>query len=242
MSSESGVLDGDDPQIPPPLEGHDKTDTEDFPVSGQPCNDGDVIVASTHSQTPSVVQGFPTTPDFSVMTAVDDQLGSSFLAASYEGPLPPPAYLKGYNDLVPGAAETIISWVNDESVHRRSVELAENQHRRELEKRESEHRMRLEDKGMELGERALDAGIFRANMGMFLAWPLMIGIVSLGGYLIHEGKGGYGITLVESGLAIVVGAYVFKQAERFIGLGKRSSREGEQEKSAAEEPSPSKPE
>jgi uncharacterized membrane protein len=133
------------------------------------------------------------------------------VATSYEGPLPPPAFLRGYEELSPGAATEIISWVKDESQHRRNLELAELDHRRTLETEESRHRMRLETRAMDLGEKALNSGIARANAGMYLAWPLVIGIVAAGTYLIVQGHDTAGTFLVESALLIVVGAYILNR-------------------------------
>lgn len=41
---------------------------------------------------------------------------------SWRGPLPPPEILEKFDALVPGSAEKIISWVSDESEHRRALE------------------------------------------------------------------------------------------------------------------------
>jgi uncharacterized membrane protein len=183
-----------------------------------------VIVAST---TPSGadIQEFPGSPDFSLTTMVDGD-SRQIIAASYEGILPPPSILRGYDEIVPGSAKGIISWVSQESKHRRTLEIEEAEHRRRLEKEESEHRRRLEDKGMALGEKALGWGIFRANAGMLLAWPLIIGIVAAGAYLIHEGHDWAGTIMVESALAIVVGAFVLQRIERFIRTDKEKSEGG----------------
>lgn len=40
----------------------------------------------------------------------------------YQGPIPPPDILRGFNDLVPGAAERLIKLAEDESMHRRDLE------------------------------------------------------------------------------------------------------------------------
>lgn len=38
------------------------------------------------------------------------------------GPIPNPEELKGYNEIVPGAAERIMDWAEEESNHRRGIE------------------------------------------------------------------------------------------------------------------------
>lgn len=180
-----------------------------------------VIVAST---TPSGadIEEVPGSSDYSLTTMMDGA-SRQIIAASFEGALPPPSILRGYDEVVPGSAKDIISWVSQESKHRRSLEIEEAKHRRKLETEESEHRRRLEEKGMALGEKALGWGIFRANVGMFLAWPLVIGIVAAGAYLIHEGHDWAGTIMVESALLIVVGAYVLQRIERFRRADKEKS-------------------
>ena len=46
------------------------------------------------------------------------------VSASYSGPLPPPAQLEQYNQIVPGAAERLLAMVEREQRHRHSVERA----------------------------------------------------------------------------------------------------------------------
>ena len=41
---------------------------------------------------------------------------------SWSGPLPPPAVLQGFNDVVPGSAETIIRMAQQQQAHRISLE------------------------------------------------------------------------------------------------------------------------
>jgi uncharacterized membrane protein len=40
----------------------------------------------------------------------------------YSGPIPPPSILKGFDDLVPGAANRLITLAEEESKHRRELE------------------------------------------------------------------------------------------------------------------------
>lgn len=146
------------------------------------------------------------------ITAFGD--GSGIVSASYEGILPPPNLLKGYNDIEPGAAKQIISWVTEET-----------KHRRQQEKGESEHRRRLETKAMDLGEKALDAGIKRAYIGMGLAWPLMIGVVVSGSLLVYTGHDTAGTTIVTSGLGLIAAAYITQQIRNWPkGNNKKRSK------------------
>ena len=47
-----------------------------------------------------------------------------FVAAAYSGPLPPPEFLRQYDDVCPGAAERILRNMEEESQHRRRCEAA----------------------------------------------------------------------------------------------------------------------
>ena len=41
---------------------------------------------------------------------------------SFSGPIPPPALMKGYEDVIPGSAERILKMAEEQSAHRRSLE------------------------------------------------------------------------------------------------------------------------
>jgi uncharacterized membrane protein len=41
---------------------------------------------------------------------------------SYEGPIPPPSVLEGYERVSPGAAKQILQWAEEEANHRRAME------------------------------------------------------------------------------------------------------------------------
>lgn len=43
-------------------------------------------------------------------------------SSSFSGPLPPPEVLRGFEDIVPGAAERIIKMAEEQSFHRRVLE------------------------------------------------------------------------------------------------------------------------
>lgn len=43
-------------------------------------------------------------------------------SSSFSGPLPPPEILRGFEDIVPGAAERIIKMAEEQSNHRRELE------------------------------------------------------------------------------------------------------------------------
>lgn len=50
-------------------------------------------------------------------------------AWQFAGPVPPPQWLNGYEQLVPGSANRLIVLAEEEAQHRRSVEISEGNYR-----------------------------------------------------------------------------------------------------------------
>ncbi len=50
-------------------------------------------------------------------------------AWEFAGPVPPPQWLTGYEQLVPGSANRLIVLAEDEAVHRRGVERSESRYK-----------------------------------------------------------------------------------------------------------------
>jgi len=199
------------------------------------CGSVEVIKATTQSESLELEEHAGHT-DFSVITQIDstDQRLVT-VAASYEGPLPPPSYLKGYEETVPGSGKEIISWVKEESEHRRQMELAELGHRQQTEIAESQHRRGLETRAMDLGEKALSSGIFRANFGMFLSWPLMLLVVVAGSVLVYMGHDTSGTTIVISGLTVIGSTYVVDRiAKARMESGKSKSKDETKDEDGAD--------
>ena len=47
------------------------------------------------------------------------------MQAAYSGPLPPPATLRGFGEVIDGLDQRIVGWVEEESKHRRELERRE---------------------------------------------------------------------------------------------------------------------
>ena len=71
------------------------------------------------------------------------QLAVRAEATSFSGPLPHPAILKAYDELVPGAAERLIGWAEEEGRHQREMD------RRRLEGAEREQAALIADQAEE---------------------------------------------------------------------------------------------
>ncbi len=85
---------------------------------------------------------------------------------------------------------------------------------------------------MDLGEKALSSGIRRATVGMWLAWPLVIGIVAAGTYLISQGHDTAGTILVSLALSPVIGAFVLNRLVRPKSETKPPEDAGEKKQNA----------
>lgn len=96
-------------------------------------------------------------------------------AEMYSGPLPHPAILKGYNDVVPGSADRIITQFEEQGRHRRKQE-----------------------------SRVITHNLFSATLGQILAFVFFMTVAVGGGWLILEGKSLEGTGAVITGLASAV--------------------------------------
>ncbi|MDY2793972.1 MAG: DUF2335 domain-containing protein [Peptostreptococcus porci] len=97
---------------------------------------------------------------------------------SFSGPLPHPDIMKGYDDIVPGAAERILK-------------MAENQ---------QNHRFKLEEKIV------FDDSSERKRNSYF-AFTLILVVILLGGSLLFKGKSIVGLATVFAGLAPLIGIF-----------------------------------
>ena len=107
------------------------------------------------------------------------------ISAEWAGPLPPPNILRGYEEIVPGAAERIIN----------------------LLEKQSTHRMGLEDF-------TVKADASRANRGLFagVAVTLSFGVGAV--YLIASGHDIAGTFLGTIDLASLVGTFIYGTKSR----------------------------
>ena len=106
----------------------------------------------------------------------------------HQGPIPDPATLSGYNQIVPNAAERIISMAEVEAKHRQILE-----------------------------EKTLDANIhdrksarFEIRLGQSFAFLLCVVIVGCGSYVAVSGAPWPGIILSSTGLSGIILAYLKK--------------------------------
>ena len=98
----------------------------------------------------------------------------------YSGPIPHPEHLKQYEELVPGAADRLISMAENENAHRQKEE-----------------------------DKIINAEIINKNRGQIFGFILML-ICLIGGFvLIAIGKNGYGIAGLIGAAATLALAYIY---------------------------------
>ena len=98
----------------------------------------------------------------------------------YSGPIPHPEHLKQYEELVPGAANRLISMAENENAHRQKEE-----------------------------DKIINAEIINKNRGQIFGFILML-ICLIGGFiLIAICKNGYGIASIIGSAAVLALAYIY---------------------------------
>lgn len=111
----------------------------------------------------------------------------------FQGPLPPPEILAGYDKVLPGAANRIISMAEKNQSHRHSLEA-----------------------------KVIPSGIVSERIGQIFAFLLYLGVLASGTYLVSTGKDTVGITELLGSTAAFAALYFRGQREKKRELrGKR---------------------
>ncbi len=111
----------------------------------------------------------------------------------FQGPLPPPEILAGYDDVTPGAADRIITMAEKNQAHRHALEA-----------------------------KVIPAGIMSERIGQILAFVLYVATLASGTYLVSVGKETIGITEMLGTTAAFGALYFHGQREKKRELrGKR---------------------
>lgn len=97
----------------------------------------------------------------------------------HSGPLPPPEIFKGYEDVLPGAADRILSMAEKESRHRQDLEKI-----------------------------SLKGDLSSRTLGQTLAFVISISAIGAGTYMVISGATISGTLLSGSGLASIVVAFL----------------------------------
>jgi uncharacterized membrane protein len=111
----------------------------------------------------------------------------------YSGPLPPPEALDRYNQILPGAAERIIT-------------MAESQH---------SHRQGLE-------KHVIMSNVAAQKLGTILGFIVAMTVVLGGMWLVHDGKSVAGLASILTALASLVGVFLYSKHEQQKDLAKKT--------------------
>ena len=118
-------------------------------------------------------QAQPSVPNFQVV------------ASSFQGPIPPPDVLRGYEDVLPGSVDRILRMAENQTSHRIDIE---------------GYAVRAEGK--------------RADRGQALAFAVVAGFIAAGVFLINGGHSTQGLVLGLGPTASIGGLFVYSNQSR----------------------------
>jgi uncharacterized membrane protein len=126
-------------------------------------------------------------------TGGQPQFVARFQGTVFQGPLPHPEILAGYDNVLPGAADRIISMAEKNQAHRHELEA-----------------------------KVIPAGILSERIGQILAFVLYLAALGSGTYLVASGKDTVGVVEMLGATATFAALYFKGQAEKKRELrGKR---------------------
>jgi uncharacterized membrane protein len=112
-------------------------------------------------------------------------LRTAAMLVEHSGPLPHPATLEKYNRIVPGGAQRIFSWVEEQSAHRRRLETLK-----------------------------LEGDIKNERLGQHYGFFIALFVIAGGFALIWNDKDVAGVAMVLSALAVLAGVFVYGQKKQ----------------------------
>lgn len=111
-----------------------------------------------------------------------EQATHAIVATHFEGPLPHPSILKGYEEVLPGAADRIITMAEEQAGHRHD----------------------LEAKVIRFDE-------LKSVVGLVFAFLIVIAAFAVGAYTALNGAPLFGGVISLAGLASVVGPFIYQR-------------------------------
>jgi uncharacterized membrane protein len=113
-------------------------------------------------------------------------LGDRVLAASFEGPLPPPSLFRDYESICPGAAERILK-------------MAENQ---------ASHRQKLEATAFEAGIEQMRGVFLERRIGQIFALVLSLAFLGMGAFIALHGESVVGGLIGTLGISTIAVTFI----------------------------------
>lgn len=115
------------------------------------------------------------------------------IAMQYAGPIPPPAMLKQFDEVVPGAAKQIMDDAHAQSQHRRNIEKDQ-----------------------------IDAAISDGRRGQYFAFIIAMTVIVGGIVLILLGYGTAGLVILLPALTTLIGLFIYSEYRGNQGGGEPS--------------------
>jgi uncharacterized membrane protein len=106
-------------------------------------------------------------------------------SAQFSGPIPPPAVLEKYNEIIPNGAERIMAMAENQSAHREWLE-----------------------------KRVIDGDVASRTRGSWFAFILSLVAIVGGVYLIAQGKSASGLTTIIASLASLAAVFFYSKHEQ----------------------------
>jgi uncharacterized membrane protein len=125
-------------------------------------------------------------PDIPPQSLTRQSQSTRILAASFTGPLPPPALLRDYDDACPGSAERILKMAEAQAAHRQALEKT------------------LVGAGVE----EMRKGFFEARIGQLCALIISLAFLGVGGYVIIHGQSIPGSVLGALGISSIAVTFI----------------------------------
>ena len=108
------------------------------------------------------------------------------VGVSFSGPLPPPQILKGFDEVRPGCADTIVKMAQDQASHRRDLE-----------------------------SKVVNTNSKNSTLGIVCGFVLALVIIASGSYLIYQDKDVQGLAMIGGSIAALVSVFVYgRRAQR----------------------------
>jgi uncharacterized membrane protein len=114
-----------------------------------------------------------------VSEAASPQFVARVQGTVFQGPLPPPEILAGYDEVLPGAADRIVAMAEKNQAHRHALEA-----------------------------KVIPAGIASERLGQILAFVLYLATLGSGTYLVAEGKETIGVIQMLGTTATFAAIYI----------------------------------
>ena len=127
---------------------------------------------------------------------------------SWRGPLPPPAVLRQYDDVLPGSAERIMRMMEEQASHRFQAENRRIQIEEQRVQVEAD-RVQVERDRVQIEKGSVEAGSKRAYLGLASGFIVSLIMIAIGAYAIIWGSNPWvGVGVIGTGVAGLAGVFV----------------------------------